>query len=369
MRGPSISVVICVYTEDRWDQIRDSVDSVRMQTLPATETIAVVDHNPALYKRLVTALPDVMVVENRGAQGLSGGRNTGAAVAQGEIIAFLDDDATAHPDWLKYLAGAYASPRVAGAGGMMLPVWQTAQPWWMPNEFYWVVGCSYRGAVPSGTPVRNLLGGNMSFRREMFGLVGGFATGIGRTADRRPFGGEETEFCIRLRQHSPSLLLVLEHRAKAWHFVSDNRCRFSYFTSRCYAEGISKAKITANVGTRDGLSTERAFTARTLPLGVAKGIADLFRGDPGGLGRAGAIIFGLGACATGYLRASLDRVLRGSRSATAVATPAVAAWPSVPERHRHAVANAVISQPQETDAPEIPFTRAFVRFWGKRHVG
>jgi len=117
-----------------------------------------------------------------------------------------------------------------------------------------VVGCNYRGMPPSGAPVRNLLGANMSFRREVFGLVDGFQTGIGRTANKRPLGGEETVFCIRLSQRSPGSLLVMEHRAKVWHFVSDSRCRFSYFLSRCDAEGISKAQVTASVGRGDGLS-------------------------------------------------------------------------------------------------------------------
>lgn len=101
MRNPSISgisVVICVYTEDRWDQIRAAIGSVRAQTLPSMETIIVVDRNPTLHKRLIATEPDASVVENREAQGLSGGRNTGAALAQGEIIAFLDDDAAADPD-------------------------------------------------------------------------------------------------------------------------------------------------------------------------------------------------------------------------------------------------------------------------------
>jgi glycosyltransferase involved in cell wall biosynthesis len=308
--SPIISVVICVYTEDRWDRILAAVDSVRAQTLAAAETIIVVDHNPALYKRLVAVLPDVTVVENREEKGLSGGRNTGAALAQGEIIAFLDDDAAADPDWLKFLAEDFANQDIKGVGGLTLPDWQTARPSWMPEEFLWVVGSNYKGMPPSGAPVRNLLGGNMSFRREVFDLVDGFQTGVGRTAESLPFGGEETLFCIRLRQRSPGSLLVMEHRAKVWHYVPDSRCRFSYFLSRCYAEGISKAKVTAYVGSGDGLSAERSYVTRTLPLGVARGVADLFRGDPAGLGRAGSIITGLAVTGVGYLRTKLDRAPR-----------------------------------------------------------
>ena len=98
---------------------------------------------------------------------------------------------------------------------------------------------------------------------------------------------------------------MMDHRAKVWHFVSDNRCRFSYFLSRCYAEGISKAQVTANVGSGDGLSTERAYATRTLPLGVL-GASPTCSAAPVGLGRAGAIIAGLGMTAVGYIGAKLS---------------------------------------------------------------
>jgi glycosyltransferase involved in cell wall biosynthesis len=297
----SFSVVICVYTEKRWDQICAAVESVRAQSVPGAELILVVDHNPALYKRIISAMPDVNVVENREAQGLSGGRNTGAALAHGDIIAFLDDDAAAHPDWLKFLGDAYANPDVIGVGGLTLPRWQTKSPAWFPVEFYWVIACNYTGMPDSGQPVRNLVGVNMSFRRVAFELVDGFRTGIGRTAGKLPLGCEETEFCIRLGQRSPGSLLVTEHRAVAWHWVPDDRCRFSYFMSRCFAEGISKAQVASEVGRGDGLSAERSYVTRTLPLGVLKGIVGLLRGDFRGLARSAAIVVGLSLTVTGYV--------------------------------------------------------------------
>src|SRR5580693_6092066 len=125
MRAPVISVVICAYTEDRWDHIGAALDSVRQQSLPSAEIILVIDHNRALYERAIAAMPDVTVVENESARGLSGARNTGAAQAKGEILAFLDDDATAHEDWLKFLADAYENPSVIGVGGLTVPRWQT----------------------------------------------------------------------------------------------------------------------------------------------------------------------------------------------------------------------------------------------------
>jgi glycosyltransferase involved in cell wall biosynthesis len=302
MSSLNISVVICVYTEDRWDQICAAVESVRAQTVPCSELILVVDHNEALYVRLVDSQPGAIVIRNEQAKGLSGGRNTAITTAKGEIIAYLDDDAVAEPDWLKYLAEDFADPEITGVGGLTLPDWQTERPRWMPEEFYWVVGANYRGLPPSGAAVRNLFGGNMALRREVFDFVPeGFHNGIGRGENKRPLGCEETEFCIRLRQRKSDVKLIMEHRAKIRHYVSDARCRFRYFVSRCYAEGLSKARVSASVGSEAGLSTERSYVTRVLPLGVVRGIADAFRGDLSGLGRSGAIVAGLCVTGGGYV--------------------------------------------------------------------
>ena len=300
MTSQRISVVICAYSEARWEQIRAAVDSVRTQSLRCDEIILVVDHNPALYTRLAAALPEVTVTPNQEIPGLSGARNTGIAQARGEIIAFLDDDAVAEPDWLKVLSDSYSDRTVVGAGGLAKPRWETRRPSWFPDEFDWVVGCAYRGTPRSRAPVRNLMGSNMSFRRAIFDTAGGFRGGIGRTAGKRPLGCEETELCIRIRQVRPASVLVFDTRAVIHHLVPAARCRFSYFRSRCFAEGLSKARVAAMVGAADGLSVERGYVRGVLPRGVARGLADALRGDPWGLWRAGAIVAGLAATGAGY---------------------------------------------------------------------
>jgi len=303
----SISVVICAHTDKRWHETCAAVESVRAQSLPCLEIILVVDHNPALQAALAAELPDVIVTANREARGLSGGKNTGVAIARGDIVAFLDDDAVADQDWLKYFADSYSDPAVMGVGGRTLPNWQAPRPGWFPEEFAWVVGCTYRGMPEVRAPVRNLLGGNASFRREAFEIAGGFQNGIGRSAGKRPLGCEETEFCIRVSQRSPESVFLFDNRSVIWHLVTPERCRFSYFRSRCYAEGLSKALVTASVGAADGLATERRYTTRVLPLGVAHGVADAVHGDLPGLGRAGAIVAGVTTTAAGYAAGWIQR--------------------------------------------------------------
>src|SRR4051794_5862320 len=109
---PAASVVVCAYTERRWDDLRAAVASVAAQTVPALEVVVVCDHNPSLLARVRRELPDAVARANTGERGLSGARNTGVRAARGEVIAFLDDDAVAAPDWLQRLLEPYGDPRV-----------------------------------------------------------------------------------------------------------------------------------------------------------------------------------------------------------------------------------------------------------------
>jgi glucosyl-dolichyl phosphate glucuronosyltransferase len=310
MSVPSVSVVICAHTEKRWDDTLAAAASVLTQSHAAKELIVVVDHNQRLYQRLKSSLPEATVTENCEKQGLSGGRNTGVALAAGEIVAFLDDDAVAEPDWLRFLVDAYTDPTVAGVGGLTLPLWDEGRPSWFPREFDWVVGCSYLGMSAHRTPVRNLLGANASFRREIFANVGGFTSGLGRSATKLPLGCEETEFCIRIGQRLPGKVLVTDNRAVVRHRVPEVRSRFSYYRTRCYAEGLSKAIVSRSVGTHDGLSTERRYVIRTLTLGVARGFIEALRGRGAGLARAGAIVAGFACVTGGYVIGTLRNQAR-----------------------------------------------------------
>src|SRR5438128_3971244 len=102
-----ISVIICAYTKERWDDLVAAVESVQKQTLPPGEIIVVIDHNPDLLERVRKHMSGVLAIENREAKGLSGARNSGATVAQRAVIAFLDDDAIAEPDWIERLVDCY----------------------------------------------------------------------------------------------------------------------------------------------------------------------------------------------------------------------------------------------------------------------
>jgi glycosyltransferase involved in cell wall biosynthesis len=303
--SPAISVVICAYTAERWPDLMAAVESVHRQTVPPHEIIVVVDHNPELLTLARARLAGVVVVENREQPGLSGSRNGGVAAAQGAIIAFLDDDAVAAPEWLARLTAAYNTPHIIGVGGAIEPLWDSAPPRWFPAEFNWVVGCSYLGMPTRATPVRNLIGCNMSFRREVFARVGGFRSGFGRVG-ARPVGCEETEFCIRVCHAYPHGVLLYEPRAAVRHRVRRDRAHWRYFRQRCFSEGLSKAQVARAVGVSAALSNERRYTTRVLPRGVVQGVTRTVLGRDvwGGLGRVASITAGLAITTVGYLTGS-----------------------------------------------------------------
>lgn len=299
----AVSVVICAYTEARWTDLQAAVTSVRRQEPAAHEIIVVTDHNDALHERALDGIAGARVVPNNEAQGLSGARNTGIAASTGAIVAFLDDDATAQPGWIAHLLAPYADPRVLGVGGRVVPRWDDARPAWLPEEFDWVLGCTYAGHRDEPGPVRNLIGANMSVRRDVVMKIGGFRHSLGRTASL-PAGCEETEFFIRASQHFPNGIVWFEPEAAVSHRVPAARATAKYFRARCFAEGISKTQISRLVGSRDGLASERAYTTRALPRAVLRELGHAVRTlDASGVARAATVVTGVATTAGGYAAA------------------------------------------------------------------
>jgi hypothetical protein len=311
---PSASVVICCYSDARFHDVVSAVLSIRDQVPSAPEAVVVVDHNPGLLSRLAAALPGTRLIPNDGPRGLSGARNAGVAATRGEIVVFLDDDATADPDMVLRMAEAARDPDVLGVAGRIIPRWDAVAPRWFPDEFLWVVGCTYAGHPP-GT-VRNPIGAAMAVRRTVFAAIGGFDTRMGRTHGGLPLGCEETELAIRAAKAFPRGIFVHAPVASCRHRVPPERGTWRYLATRCWAEGMSKAALSAMAGTGHALSSERAYVRKVLPAGVARGIGRALRGDPAGAGRAAAILVGFGCTATAYA-AGRAGLLLSPRAATA----------------------------------------------------
>ena len=326
-----ISVIICAYSEKRWSDLVAAVESVQRQTLPPKEIIVVIDHNSILLERVQKHLTGVIAIENSKSKGLSGARNSGGAEAQGEILAFLDDDAMAQPDWLKNLSACYMDLSVIGVGGRIEPYWEAAHPFWFPKEFNWVIGCTYQEMPTKNAHVRNMIGANMSMRKDILESTGGFREDFGCDKDtntaqgtlkwfKHYAGDEETEFCIRASQRYPNTTWLYKASAIVHHRVSIDRARLAYFVWRCYDEGLGKADLVKLYNTRTSLSSERTYTFEVLPRGIVRGLADAFlHSDLTGLSRVGAIVIGLSATGLGYIVGSISSQFTKLRK-TSIAT-------------------------------------------------
>lgn len=117
-------------------------------------------------------------------QGLSNARNIGAASARAAIVAYIDDDAIAAPQWARnILAGfdSFSLDRVGIVGGRVLPLWIAPKPDWLDNSLL-----KYLSIVDWGGELREVssenyqVGCNIAYNRRALLQVGGFSTALGR---------------------------------------------------------------------------------------------------------------------------------------------------------------------------------------------
>ena len=308
------SVVICCYTEARLGDTLEAATSARHQTVLPRETILVVDNNRLLYDRLRReADQSVRVVHHEGPRGVSGTRNAGVDLAQGDLVAFLDDDAVAEPGWLRHLTDPFRDPDVVAVGGKAVLHWARRRPPWFPEDLDWAVGGSPTWFPRERALVRNPHGFNMCFRRDVFKAVGGFATEIGGLG-RVPRSGEEVDLCLRIRHRWPAAKVVWEPAAVVVHKVPEFKARFPVVMRRAYNEGLYKSWI-LHASPRDGnenaLSSERAYLTYLLSRGFPSRLTSL---QPRRLLEATALGLCIAAAGLGYAIGNVGHMSSFSQS-------------------------------------------------------
>lgn len=260
-----VSVIICAYSFERFDDLQEGIESILNQTYKDVELIISVDHNDELLAELqsLSQTKNVMFSKNKGVRGLSDTRNAGIRKAQGDIIAFIDDDAVADKKWVEYLVQNYADENIMAVGGRIIPMWEEDRPWWFPEEFNWIVGCSYKGLPEVKCEMNNLIGCNMSFRSIVFEEVEGFSTSVGRVG-KNALGGEETELCLKIKANIENAKIIYEPTALVYHKVPISRCNINYLFRRAYGQGLSRARITNMLKKNSTLSFETKYLAYLL---------------------------------------------------------------------------------------------------------
>lgn len=241
-----VSVVVCSYSQERYLDTIETIESLVRQSYQNIEIVLVIDRNLDLFNEFsrsdrLKSLNNLKIGFSN-LPGLSNARNKGVKLSSGNIIAFIDDDAVADADWISNLVILYKDPQVVGVGGPMKPLWISGKCTWIPEEFYWTMGCSYRSQKSTVHYVRSNFGSNMSFRSDIFEEVGLFDDGFG-LVDNIMRTGEETEFSIRILNKLKESKIMYTPDAIVYHKIYKFRKSFSFLMKRCYAYGCAIVNI------------------------------------------------------------------------------------------------------------------------------
>lgn len=250
VKSPKLSIVVTAYTTERINDIYELLGSIKTQTFTDIETIFIIERSEELLNKVNDYIKQkniacVEAVFSKDKLGLVGARNMGVTRANGEIIAFIDDDVVLFPDWAEEMVKAYHDESIIGVTGPGLPMWEDKKMSWLPDEFHWIVSSTAFTGWVGERAVRSAWGMNMSFRREAFNYCL-FSTDFGQTT-----GGKEAwkagpvddaEFSINLRLKSKKIIMYVP-QVKVYHKVYKYRLSRKFIRGQSYWQGYSKAVL------------------------------------------------------------------------------------------------------------------------------
>ncbi|HTM65614.1 MAG TPA: glycosyltransferase [Flavipsychrobacter sp.] len=222
-----ISAVICSYNRARF--IIDAVESIFKQDYDKSKyELIVVDNNSTdntleLLAQYKNNHPDYyfrFVTEKN--QGVAYTRNRCAQEAEGEIIAYLDDDSKAQPGWLQRIENFFDQhPEVYSIGGKITPYFLTTIPAWYSKYFFGLVGRFDQGSeVKQLEGQRYPCGANMAFRKKVFEEIGYFNTALGRSGNGL-LANEEKDIYMRILKYGKQVYYLPE--VEVLHAVETNK--------------------------------------------------------------------------------------------------------------------------------------------------
>ena len=222
MTPPPWSVI--VPTHDRPGQLRACLESLAALDYPGDryQVIVVDDGGSAALEPVVepfrAGLDVTLVSQPRSGPGAA--RNRGAERAQGELLAFIDDDCRARPDWLRRLAERYAGSPEDAVGGRTVNALE-GNPYSTAAQLVIDIGYEQNNSGPADR--RWFTTNNLAVPASGFHAIGGFDPSF-RTAEDRDFCSRWIERGYRMAYEPDA---VVEH----WHDLtlrSFLRLHFAY---------------------------------------------------------------------------------------------------------------------------------------------
>ena len=249
-----ISVIICTYNRDKY--IYNVLKSLALGTLEhSAYEIILVDNNCTDNTRsevdhFCNVFPQVSLryfVETN--QGLSHARNRGIRESKGDILVYVDDDATVNPDYLKTYADWFAAhPETDAAGGPIIPHYETgSEPKWMTYFIKRLLtGYLYFGDKAKPFPGQNYPGGgNAAYRSRVFEKVGLYNVELGRNGDSLG-GGEEKDIFDKMKREG--MQFVYLPQAILYHSIPGYKLEADYFNRLTAGIGQSERARTLRIG-------------------------------------------------------------------------------------------------------------------------
>ena len=249
-----ISVIICTYNREKY--IYNVLSSLAHGTFPAhLFEIVLVDNNctdgtHAEVDRFCADNPSVTLryfVETN--QGLSHARNRGIKESKGDILVYVDDDATVNTEYLATYADWFEKhPETDAAGGPIIPHYETgSEPKWMTYFIKRLLtGYLYFGNKPGPFPGENYPGGgNAAYRSRVFEKVGLYNVELGRNGDSLG-GGEEKDIFDKMKREG--MQFVYLPQAILYHSIPGYKLEADYFNRLTTGIGQSERARTLRIG-------------------------------------------------------------------------------------------------------------------------
>lgn len=175
--------------------------------------------------------------------GVSHARNAAWEHTRTPFVAYLDDDATAHADWLERVLAAFEStkPEPGAVGGKIEPIWEKAQPPWLSDDMaraLTVVDWSEEPRVLRDEEW--LVAANIAYPRRVLQEIGGFRTELGRRGNQL-LSNEEN--LVRLEIEDRGYVSWYDPRIVVRHHMHASRVEQSWFRKRLYWQGVSDARM------------------------------------------------------------------------------------------------------------------------------